>query len=170
HTGGLAALRAATGAAAAASQPEAEAIRAGTSSRKVGHRGIFGFLLRAISPFNLARPSPVDEILTPGQTLPVLGGMQVLSTPGHTPGHISLWCPGPQILFAGDSLVTRSGSFQVYQNWNVWRPDLAVESFRSQAQLHPALICAGHGWTDQDIEGKFARALAVEASNHGSRQ
>ncbi len=48
----------------------------------------------------------MDEILKDGQTLPVLGGLRVVETPGHTPGHISLFAPAVGMLFCGDSMVT----------------------------------------------------------------
>ena len=34
-------------------------------------------------------PVPVDEELTDGQLLPVAGGLRVVHTPGHSPGHAS---------------------------------------------------------------------------------
>ena len=44
--------------------------------------------------------------LSDGQILPVLGGLRVIETLGHTPGHISLFAPSAGILFCGDSIVS----------------------------------------------------------------
>ena len=47
-----------------------------------------------------ADPTPVED----GETLPVLGGLRVVHTPGHTPGSICLYAPGRRLLFTGDVL------------------------------------------------------------------
>ena len=59
----------------------------------------------------LFKPAPVkvDEMLVDGQIFPVLGGLRVVETPGHTPGHISLFAPSAGILFCGDSIVSGGG-------------------------------------------------------------
>lgn len=45
----------------------------------------------------------VDQQLEPGQSF--LPGMIIIPTPGHTPGHISLYFPESKTLIAGDALV-----------------------------------------------------------------
>jgi glyoxylase-like metal-dependent hydrolase (beta-lactamase superfamily II) len=157
HTGGLARLRSETQARVAASAVEADAIRAGDSSRPLPRTGVVGAAMGALTSVIKPRPSQVDEVLADGEGLPVLGGMKVVSTPGHTPGHISLWCPGRKILFSGDSIVLRGDHFDPYDASTVWKPDVAVQSFRLQAGLNPEIVCGGHGWTDRDIVSKFAR-------------
>jgi len=44
----------------------------------------------------------VDELLIDNQELPYCGGIRVIHTPGHTPGHISLYLKQSKILVAGD--------------------------------------------------------------------
>ena len=39
-----------------------------------------------------------------GDELPVLGGLRVIHTPGHTPGTICLYAPRHRLLFVGDAL------------------------------------------------------------------
>jgi glyoxylase-like metal-dependent hydrolase (beta-lactamase superfamily II) len=39
----------------------------------------------------------------------VLGGLEVIHTPGHTPGSVCLYARGPRILFTGDVLQVRFG-------------------------------------------------------------
>ena len=63
--------------------------------------------MAVVRRFFKAKPLQVDEILREGQKLDVLGGLEVLETPGHTPGHISLFSPSTGILFVGDSIVSR---------------------------------------------------------------
>ncbi|ELZ04362.1 MBL fold metallo-hydrolase [Natrialba aegyptia] len=51
-------------------------------------------------------PVTVDIALSDGVRIPTLAGpMDVLETPGHTPGHISLYFPESALLVAGDALV-----------------------------------------------------------------
>jgi glyoxylase-like metal-dependent hydrolase (beta-lactamase superfamily II) len=157
HTGGLARLQKATQARVAAGAAEAEAIRAGEGSRSLSRNGILGAFMGALSMVMKPGPCQVDEILVDGQVLRILGGLAVLATPGHTPSHISLWQAQRKILFSGDSIVVRADHFEPYQTSTVWKPDLAVQSYRLQAALAPEIICGGHGWTDHDIPEKFER-------------
>lgn len=46
----------------------------------------------------------VDETVSDGQLLDVAGGLRVVHTPGHTPGHISLLHEGSGTLVTGDAL------------------------------------------------------------------
>ncbi len=92
HVGGLAALKAATGARVFASPVEAQAMAEGHASRPLKPRRRITKLLFDLMA-GLFKPAPVqaDELLSDGQILPVLGGLRVVETPGHTPGHISLF-------------------------------------------------------------------------------
>jgi glyoxylase-like metal-dependent hydrolase (beta-lactamase superfamily II) len=161
HIGGLASLKKATQTRVAAGAAEAEAIRAGESSRSLSRNGILGAFMGALSKIIKPQPCPVDEILVDGQVLRILGGLVVLATPGHTPSHISLWQAQRKILFSGDSIVVRADHFEPYQTSTVWKPDLAVQSYRLQAALAPEIVCGGHGWTDHDVAGQFERGNAA---------
>jgi glyoxylase-like metal-dependent hydrolase (beta-lactamase superfamily II) len=49
-------------------------------------------------------PATVDLRLVGGEELNVLGGVRVVHSPGHTPGHLCLYLPGRSLLIAGDLL------------------------------------------------------------------
>jgi glyoxylase-like metal-dependent hydrolase (beta-lactamase superfamily II) len=164
HIGGLARLQAATQGKVAAGAAEAEAIRAGESSRSLSRNGILGAFMGALSMVMKPRPCPVNEILADGQVLPIFGGLRVLATPGHTPNHISLWQSERKLLFSGDSIVVRTDHFEPYQSTTVWKPDLSVQSYHLQAALMPEVVCGGHGWTDRDVTEKFKRGDAAANS------
>lgn len=51
----------------------------------------------------------VDRIVHDGEELPYCGGIIVLNTPGHTPGHISLYHKQSGTLIAGDALFAVDG-------------------------------------------------------------
>jgi glyoxylase-like metal-dependent hydrolase (beta-lactamase superfamily II) len=42
--------------------------------------------------------------ITDGQVLPILGGLRVVHTPGHTPGSVCLYAERHRLLFVGDML------------------------------------------------------------------
>jgi glyoxylase-like metal-dependent hydrolase (beta-lactamase superfamily II) len=49
--------------------------------------------------------APANTVpVTDGQVLPLLGGLEVVHTPGHTPGSICLYAPRHRLLFTGDVL------------------------------------------------------------------
>jgi glyoxylase-like metal-dependent hydrolase (beta-lactamase superfamily II) len=157
HVGGLAALQAATGARTYASKIEADAIAMGKSSREIKATGfslrrVFFALMR---PFMKLKPFQVDEILVEGQTLPVLGGLRVIETPGHTPGHVSLFAPSVGVLFCGDSMVSDEHGLQGSRPGITWDETRARESERKQAALGAHIVGSGHGPVVMDANGKF---------------
>jgi glyoxylase-like metal-dependent hydrolase (beta-lactamase superfamily II) len=54
-------------------------------------------------------PVGVDEHLDDGERLELAGGIRVIFTPGHTPGHLSLYLERPKVLVAGDALTAEEG-------------------------------------------------------------
>ena len=112
---------------------------------------MFGLL----RPFMKAAPLKVDEVVTDGQILPALGGLRVIETPGHTPGHISLFAPAVGILFCGDSMVTDENGIHGSRPGLTWSDTKARESERRQAALGARIVCSGHGPVVMDAAGKF---------------
>ncbi len=156
HFGGLAALQKATGARTYASRIEADAMVQGKSSREIRPGGLRRVLFALVGPFMKATPFQVQEIVAEGQTLPALGGLQVLETPGHTPGHISLFAPSAGVLFCGDSMVVSGEKIlQGSRPGITWNEAKARESERKQAVLGARVVCSGHGPVVMDATGKF---------------
>jgi glyoxylase-like metal-dependent hydrolase (beta-lactamase superfamily II) len=128
-----------------ASQIEADAIRLGQSSRPMKAKGIRKLLFSMISPLFRAKPAEVNRILQPGDEFPYLGGLEVLDTRGHTPGHISLWSKTTRTLFSGDSIIIRGNVLSPSTGANTWNEDLAKQAFDLQLSLKPDRIYGGHG-------------------------
>jgi glyoxylase-like metal-dependent hydrolase (beta-lactamase superfamily II) len=72
-------------------------------------------------------------------------GLQIIGTPGHTPGHISVYDAGTGLLVAGDSLGTE-GSEVVGPNPQFTADmETAAESVRRMATLDVDTVLVGHG-------------------------
>ena len=145
HFGGLYELQQVTRATAYAAPIEAEAIRRGASSRALTPGGLQKALFRLSAPLFKSQPARIDAPLAEGQVFNVLGGLRVLATPGHTPGHTSLFSPSSGVLFAGDSIRVVDGTPRPSGAGNTWNQVKADESFQLQMALKPTLILAGHG-------------------------
>ena len=156
HVGSLAALKAASAARIFANPVEAQAIEAGHASRPLKPRSkaakLFYDLLHGL--FKPARVQ-VDEFLADGQFLPVLGGLQVVETFGHTPGHVSFFLPSAGVLFCGDSIVSEQDGLRGSRGANTWDQARADESVRKQAALDVRILCSGHGPVVLDAGGRF---------------
>ncbi len=157
HYGSLAALQEATGACTYASRAEAEAMAKGISSRPVDRSvGRFQrFMINMMGSYLKATPFQVQELVTDGQILPVLGGLQVLETPGHAPGHLSYYVPACGLLFCGDSMKSNAKGLRTSRSRNNWDQSLAEESTRRQARLGAQIVCPGHGPVVMDAGNKF---------------
>ncbi len=100
-------------------------------------------------------PVQVDDFLVDGQVLNILGGLQVVDTPGHTPGHISFLAPTAGILLAGDSMVSDDNGLYRSVKDNTWDHAKAIESVRRQDALGASIVCPGHGPVIRDAVGKY---------------
>jgi glyoxylase-like metal-dependent hydrolase (beta-lactamase superfamily II) len=59
--------------------------------------------------FSAPPSGKVDLTLHDGEELPFYGGINVIHTPGHTPGHLSLFVERSRLLIAGDELRVEGG-------------------------------------------------------------
>jgi glyoxylase-like metal-dependent hydrolase (beta-lactamase superfamily II) len=87
----------------------------------------------------------VDREVQDGEALPeVLGGLQVVATPGHAPGHLAFWHPALRIVFCGDTIFRLPNLRLPFSFFTV---DMAENkrSIRRVAQLDAAIACFGHG-------------------------
>ncbi len=89
------------------------------------------------------------EGYTDGQ---IVFGLQIITTPGHTPGHISVWDPDTAVLVAGDALSGEGsgvgGVIDGVAGPNPeFSPDMdgAIASARKMETLAPDSIYFGHG-------------------------
>ena len=107
------------------------------------------------------RPTPVDVRLADGQRLDLAGGVQVIFTPGHTPGHVALFLERSRTLIAGDAL--RADNGQLLGPNPAFTPDAvrAAESVRKLAALDvAAIVCYHGGVVNQDANSQLRRVAA----------
>ena len=87
-------------------------------------------------------------------------GLQVVDTPGHTPGHIAVFDPDSRVLVAGDALTnTINGLKGPMPEYTLDMPT-AEESVRKLAALEPDVILFGHGPPVQRDAAAQLRRLA----------
>jgi len=146
HYGSANELRRRSGARVYASAPEAAAMARGVMSRPIRgnrlSRRLFGLLLRLLMP---TEPTATDEVIAHDQTLPILGGLRVVATPGHTPGHCSFYAPALGLLFVGDSLQAPNSVAKPAPAMVTWDTQRIHESLCAQAALGAQIIAPGHG-------------------------
>ena len=75
-----------------------------TTWRDVVERPTRGRVFAAMTP-----EPPTFQPIEDGDVLPMLGGLRVIHTPGHTPGSVCLYGARDRILFVGDALQRRFG-------------------------------------------------------------
>ncbi len=108
HLGGLAALKKASGATVCSHDWEVDVIagrREATRVSPVPRRPLQVYGLQLGLALGLGRhvPCEVDHRLKAGDHI---GPLQVIETPGHTPGSLSFWWADRRALFAGDVIAT----------------------------------------------------------------
>lgn len=71
------------------------------------------FGLRFCSRLRKVNPVHVDEILHHGDCFDWGGGCEIVSTPGHTPGHISICSLEDRYIITGDAVVVEKNDFVI---------------------------------------------------------
>ncbi|KAF6561210.1 MBL fold metallo-hydrolase [Paenibacillus sp. EKM202P] len=87
----------------------------------------------------------VDDTLIDGQELPFYGRIRVIHTPGHTPGHISLYLKQSKILIAGDSMYSENGILRGIHAPTTPDMNAACLSLKKYLDLDIASVVCYHG-------------------------
>jgi glyoxylase-like metal-dependent hydrolase (beta-lactamase superfamily II) len=87
----------------------------------------------------------IDLSLVGGEELCVLGGVQILHTPGHTPGHLALFLPALSLLIAGDLMRYDGDSISASRHGSASDPSEALASARRAAALEFDAFVGYHG-------------------------
>jgi glyoxylase-like metal-dependent hydrolase (beta-lactamase superfamily II) len=97
-----------------------------------------------------------------------VGPLLALSTPGHTPGSISLLDVRNRVLLAGDALQTAGGIAVAgqlrpafpYPAYGTWDARLSLQSARKLVNYRPSVLAVGHG--ELLYDPRQAMELAIE--------
>jgi glyoxylase-like metal-dependent hydrolase (beta-lactamase superfamily II) len=103
HAGGAAHVAATTGRSFDIHAADAAYAREGKSPPR-DRSFLLGRLFDRLSRGQDFAPVPVERELADGEVLPVAGGLRVVHTPGHSPGHISLLHEESRLLITGDAI------------------------------------------------------------------
>jgi glyoxylase-like metal-dependent hydrolase (beta-lactamase superfamily II) len=87
----------------------------------------------------------VDRALNDGDVLDLAGGVHVVHTPGHTPGHISVYHPRTKILITGDAASADGGHLTLPLARATPDMPLARRSLGRLADLEVHTAIAYHG-------------------------
>ena len=142
HAGSLATVQAASGAVIYAGEMSAQYLKQGKSPDHLPR--LVQWLSNIFAKYQLVSESDID-CFHDGDELPVLGGLKVLATPGHTLDHFSFYSPSTGVLFAGDAIDTRSGHLNRTRKLLTADEALANQSAIRLIELAPATIASGHG-------------------------
>ena len=102
----------------------------------------------------------VDRTLGDGQVLPLCGGMTVIHTPGHTPGHICLYLHQSKVLIAGDALFVENTSLVPAPALLNSDTDAARRSLQKLTEFDIAAVICYHGGLYTDNPNQRIAELA----------
>lgn len=138
----------------------AASLQAASEARVYASEGAKKHLCDGTSPAHLPRPiqwlsdqffrypavpAEAIECVADGDRLPVLGGLEVLATPGHTLDHLSYYSPSTGMLFTGDAIDSRNGQLNRSRKLITADEYLANQSALRLIELAPAVFACGHG-------------------------
>lgn len=149
----------------------------GEKSYPPGDPSVGGGLMALLSPLYPNEPINLGDIVQPlpdNGDIPSMQGWRAIHTPGHTPGHISLFRESDAALIAGDAFITvkqESALAVLTQDEEIHGPpayftpdwNQAWESVRKLEALKPAFAYTGHG---QVISGEKLREQLKYLADH----
>jgi len=142
----------------------------GRSSYPPPDPSVGGGLMSSMSWIYPKKPINIEshlQIMPPDESVPFLPDWTYLYTPGHAPGHISLYRRKDKVLIAGDAFVTTNQE----SVWSVMTQakkisgppkyftydwEAARNSVRHLASLNPRIVATGHGKPMQGDEMEIA--------------
>ena len=163
HIGGLAAVKARTGAEVWMQEADAEAVRGGVHGRALepGPGMVRSVIARTIGRKSAGRtgdPIAVEHEVKDGDALP-FAGLTAVCTPGHTLGHLALLLPRDGgVLFTGDAASNfgRLGAGPIFED-----VDEGMRSLRRLSELEFETALFSHGrplrpWASERFRARFA--------------
>jgi len=150
HMGSLAALKKASGAKVVASSKEVDYVKGAKKTWTMGREGFGGKLFKTALFFMETfvfkyEPTDVDIPCQGGETIDCFGGIQVVASPGHSPGSLSYYQKDKKLLFTGDALSNMSGELRLPPRMGCADYGEALKSVEGIADLDFETCLFGHG-------------------------
>ncbi len=131
HIGNAALLEKATGATLWASKEDIPYING--DKKPPGIRRFFSLFMKADKPKNI----------TPYTENQKIDGIEVVTTPGHTPGHVCLIYK--DVLFAGDLVRNSKGQLKPQMSFINWNDEALKQSIKELDKYPFKWVCPAHG-------------------------
>ncbi|NOV02979.1 MBL fold metallo-hydrolase [Paenibacillus planticolens] len=112
---------------------------------------------------NLENPpkGQVHSLIEDGQILPVSGGLTVILTPGHTPGHLSFYHIPSKTLIAADAMVVADGQLNGPIPAYCADYELAVQSLKKFTEYDiEKVICYHGGLFEGNVNARIAELVS----------
>ena len=112
------------------------------------------------------RPVDVDQVFEENEEPIFLRDVQIISTPGHMPGHISLYLKDSKTLLAADAVVYENGVLDIANPQFTLDLPQAIASVRKLQNLSiQKMICYHGGLVENGIQEKLSD-LVKKYSKH----
>ena len=149
HTGSLAELKRISGAQIFAGAKDAAYIQGSRKTWTMGREGVGGKIFKAVLFYMETfvfkyQPATVDMQCQGGENINCAGGIQVIATPGHSPGSLSFFHKDNKLLFVGDAL-SGAGGFHLPQRAGCASYADALRSVENLTKLDFDTCLLGHG-------------------------
>lgn len=105
----------------------------------------------------------VTTVVADEQVLPHCGGITVIFTPGHTPGHLCLYLNKSKTLIAGDALVSVDGELRGPNPQATHDMATALHSLKKLTHYDITTVVCYHGGIYRDSANKRLAELASAA-------
>jgi len=119
---------------------------------------------KALEIFAHPPKANVDRVVTDGELLPIAGGVRVIHTPGHTPGHISLYVQQSKTIIAGDAMICVDGRLRGPVRQTTPDMETAIRSLRGFLELEVDAVICYHGGVCKDKNVKQQIREIAESS------
>nr|WP_246027886.1 MULTISPECIES: MBL fold metallo-hydrolase [Paenibacillus] len=93
----------------------------------------------------------IDRTVSSGEKLPWCDGIEIIHTPGHLPGHISLYLPSSKTLIAGDALVIEDGKHNIANPQHTLDLEEAITSVEKLLEYDIKQLICYHGGCFREI-------------------
>ena len=118
-------------------------------------------LENAIAMYEALKPIHVDIVVEDGQVLDICGGIEIVASPGHMPGHISVYIREIKALVTGDSMIMADGELQTPNPVYTLDMDESVRTIEKYMRYDiEQVVCYHGGIFKGDCRAAMAKVVA----------